>query len=180
MSSMVIYEQQASYARGASRPERSSFSADARRFVLRADHYCLWTESWIGIRNHRFFLLMTAYAGLYMLTTVVLRIYWVVTIVRANRGFEWLWLVSGLATLAVIGSGGFSLYQFWHAIRNLIVGITIVERYHKKEVKQARECLKNFEEVCGSRWFCICWIFPCCMCFKPLEDGFYQCREQTP
>jgi hypothetical protein len=37
------------------------FSSSARRYVLRPDHPCLWTASWIGKLNHKFFLLLNIY-----------------------------------------------------------------------------------------------------------------------
>jgi hypothetical protein len=67
MANMVLYQEQAQLARGSARPPRSSFSVTARRFVLRADHFCVWAQSWIGLSNHRYFLLMMFYALFYML-----------------------------------------------------------------------------------------------------------------
>jgi hypothetical protein len=174
MSSMVIFKEQADFARSSERPPRASFSLEARRFVLRADHYCVWTESWIGIRNHRFFMLMTIYATLYAISYCVFRVFWTVNIVRGSEKFSATWVIGGLATLMIVVPGGLGVFHFFIAFRNLIARQTSVERYHKRTVNKRDSYWAEFEDICGPRWLCLCWVFPCCACFEPREDGFYE------
>jgi hypothetical protein len=176
MSSLVIFEQQAEIARSSRRPAHASYSREARRFVLRADHYCLWTESWIGIRNHRHFMLMTAYIGLFALAYVAFRVLWVLGCVKEE--FQYWWLIGAVATVAIVAAGGFGLYHFAIAVQNLIVGVTSVERYKMERhgaptTPSSQGCVRNCEDVCGHRALCLCWLLPCCVCIEPLEDGFY-------
>jgi hypothetical protein len=172
MDHIVIFREQEAYARTATRPLRSSFSKNARRFVLRADHLCVWCQSWIGILNHRYFLLMTGYVPLYSLSYLLCRIWWVRWLVDGN--FEWWAVIGAVSTFVTTVPGLISLYYFSQGVRNVANGVTGVELFYNR-IPQTRSlsCLKNCEEICGSRkWIC-CWCFPFCCCFEPLEDGFY-------
>jgi hypothetical protein len=173
MSQMVVYSEQAEAARAADRPPRSSFSINARRFVLRADHFCLWCQSWVGIRNHRYFLLMTAYVVIYAFAYLVARVFWVGHL--ADGHLNWFALIGGLSTFVTTVSGLIGLYHFSQAMRNLCNGVTAVELYHKRPlVRVGGSCVDNCEEICGRRALCCCWCWPFCICLEPYEDGFYS------
>ena len=59
---MTTNQSQLLWARQHQRPGRCAVSSSAKRIVIRPDHYCNWSESWIGKRNHKFFILYTLYA----------------------------------------------------------------------------------------------------------------------
>jgi hypothetical protein len=176
MSNIVVFAEQAQIARSSPRPPRASFSQNARRYVLRADHFCLWGQSWIGLKNHRFFLLMTFYAFLYMVCYVGFRVFWFIHIIK-----EWTWLsVIGLAaTLFVIIAGSIGIWHFCFGARNVIWNLTNIELHKGQDLsgilrKFDRGCIRNCEEICGPRWLMPCWLFPCCACFRPMENGMYD------
>jgi hypothetical protein len=181
MDNMVLYKEQQEFARSARRRLRASFGIEARRFVLRADHFCLWGQTWIGIRNHRYFLLMTFYAFLYMACYVGFRVFWLQKTIQSFLDGEKrpriivCIIIGGLSMIAVVGSGAFAGYHFAVACRNLIDGQTSVELYKDEPpVFENHTCLDNFEEVCGSRKLLFFWLFPFFVCVEPLSDGFYN------
>jgi hypothetical protein len=170
MNNMVIYSEQEAFARGADRPPRASFSIDARRIVLRADHFCRWAQSWIGLMNHRYFLLMTSYVALYAFCYLICRVFWV-----ANLKEEWNWLIliGLIATLVTVIPGLIALYYFAQATRNLIDGVTAIELFHNRvRPRTGDNWIENCEEICGERKYCCCWWCPCCTWLDPPESDF--------
>ncbi|OHS98667.1 DHHC zinc finger domain containing protein [Tritrichomonas foetus] len=180
-NSFVVYKEQVEFARAAERPPRSSFSISARRYVLRADHFCLWTESWIGLKNHRFFLLMTFYEILFTVTFICVHHWWAVyffsihysEIKRAANIVQI--IIPLIITVALILVSCMAVYHFFVAAKNLARNLTSIERF--KGIKPSdnefdKGCFNNCAEVCGKKIFCPLWFIPF-FCFKPLEDGLY-------
>jgi hypothetical protein len=119
-------------------------------------------------------MLMTAYAALHAISYLTFRAFWIVHFVSASEKFRVAWITGGLATLGAFIIGALGGYYFSIAFKNLTLGLTAVERYNNRPVHAGHSCLAEFEEVCGPRSFCLCWVFPCCLCFEPKEDGFYD------
>jgi hypothetical protein len=177
MNNIVVFSEQGEQARTSQRPPRASFSINARRFVLRADHFCLWARSWIGLKNYRFFLLMTIYAFLYMIAYAGFRVFWILHIIKK---WQWIYLLGSITTLFVIIVGCFALCYFWRGSVNAVRNITQVELHKRNEAGEVnpvnefdKGCGRNCEEICGPRWLMPCWIFPCCACFQLAENGLY-------
>lgn len=61
MDNMTVYQEQVRFARMSKRPKRSAFAASTLRFVLRADHYCVYANSFIGLNNTRYFVLFAGW-----------------------------------------------------------------------------------------------------------------------
>ncbi|OHT01995.1 DHHC zinc finger domain containing protein [Tritrichomonas foetus] len=175
MKSMALYADQAEFARSTlDRPKRSCFSNEARRFVLRADHFCIWAKSWIGLKNHRFFALLCIYSFLYSLSILGFRYWMYKDIITGVSKFKYFYIL-GIVTVVVLGYfGSLSLFHFIKTIRNLARNVTTLEEWGGRLNEWNRGCCNNFEEVCGSRKYAICWPFPCVWCLEPLEDGFYD------
>jgi hypothetical protein len=172
MASMVQYAHQAAAARAsAERPPRSSFGASACRFVLRADHYCPWAQTWVGVRNHRFFMLTCLWCALYALASLAARYPFYAGVAAGFRLADLPGLGSVLVLLYLAALGA---YHFAFAARNLARNRTAIELWNgRATAAYDKGCVANYEEVCGARrWMC-CWPFPCFACFPPLEDGFY-------
>lgn len=175
MQNMAIYQQQVNYAKQAERPPRSSFSIDARRYVLRADHFCLFAQTWVGIKNHRQFLLMCWYSFMYMLANIGFRYWWYIYSVEK---FRW-WTLFGWASLPfVIYTGSFAIYHFSIAARNVIRNVTAVELYNRRVITEMNKgCIGNCEEICGTRKCLLCWPLPFMTCFKPAANGYYNAQR---
>jgi hypothetical protein len=172
MDNMVVFQEQSEYAKGAARPPRASFSIDARRFVLRADHFCVWLQSWIGIRNHRYFLLMTSYSFLHAVAYTAFRLWWFRGVLA---GIHWRHCFGLAASAFVVGAGLFGLLWFVIGVRNLCDGVTAIEKWNKRRSEFTKETFcGNCEEVCGQRRWMLCWIIPLFCCLEPGEDGFYS------
>jgi hypothetical protein len=65
ISGILSTQEQVSYIETHPAPPRSIFSRIARRYVLRPDHFCHWTASWIGKMNLKFFILFCFHGSLY-------------------------------------------------------------------------------------------------------------------
>jgi len=172
MSSIVMYREQEEYGRRSNRPPRSSFAISAGgRFVLRADHYCLWVDSWIGFKNHRYFILFTFWSFLYCILWFVFRYRW---FLQLFRPFVWtqiigLVLIPGVAYLLY-----FSFHHFYKSMINLSKNVTVTEMYNKRNTDDYNHgCFKNYSEICGSQYCVFLWPFPC-FCLEQPIDGFYM------
>lgn len=161
MTDLVVFSEQEKEARLAPRPPRSSYSRDARRIVLRADHFCVWAQTWVGIKNHRYFLLMTFYIVVYMLVFLSLQAVWLAEIV-GKRTFEWIFVADGVAALAVFLVGCYAGFYFCSGMANAVNNVTMVEKYKGRDLgKYDRGWIQNMEEICGPRRLALCWAVPC-------------------
>lgn len=69
LSGLAVTNEQFNFAlTKENRPPKCSFSHSAGRYVIRADHICGWVANWIGKRNHKQFILMNLYGGLFALS----------------------------------------------------------------------------------------------------------------
>lgn len=171
MSSIAIYAEQEQFARNSLRPSRAAFSSSARRFVLRADHICYWTNSWIGLNNQRYFILMTFWLVIYGLCWFLLRFEWYLSIFRPFKWHQVFALVLAPFCFYILG---FSFHHFRHSFYNAMKNRTIVEKHNKRNTDDYnRGCFSNFSEICGPKYCCCLWPIPCC-CFSPTVDGLYQ------
>ena len=171
MSSLAMYQEQVDIARmQEERPGRASFSVQAKRFVLRADHICLWADSWVGFNNQRYFILFTFWTIIYAVCWFVFRFQWYTHLLRP---FKWYQIISCLLMPGVLYILAFSFHHFRHSFCNAIHNMTVIEKYKKRSVDDYdRGCFNNFSEICGPKYCVMCWPIPCC-CFNPTVDGFY-------
>jgi hypothetical protein len=156
------------------RPPRSSFSVSARRFILRADHFCDWSQTWIGIKNHRFFMLSCFWAAVYGLSNIAFR-YFAIKMIVKKRKFHWECIFGFATILVILLVICFCAYHFILSCKDLIWNLTSLERWAGRSASAFDNGMcSNCEEVCGTRKLIIFWIFPFFLCWKPLEDGFYN------
>jgi hypothetical protein len=62
-SGIATTDEQTKWAKGRAAPNRCIFASSARRIVVRPDHFCKWTATWVGKRNHKFFSCSTSGAS---------------------------------------------------------------------------------------------------------------------
>ena len=215
MRNIAIYNDQVKFAQSSvDRPRRSCFSKEARRFVLRADHYCKLGKSWIGLKNYRYFILTCFYCFLFSFSIVLSR-YWLFTgiyrfykternnsrnvqdlnyvkfhqsnafvnkysnknnLFNGTKKFKFqIWYAFGiLTTLIACFYGIYSLFTFFSALHNLARNVTTYELMTKNDASIWNHgCIRNFEEVCGSKKCLLFWPFPF-ICLETIENGFYS------
>jgi hypothetical protein len=63
MSGTVTSAEQINYVQAMPRPPGCSFSRSSGRYVMRADHICVWVSTWVAKRNHKQFILFLAWGG---------------------------------------------------------------------------------------------------------------------
>lgn len=166
----VVFHEQMEFARQSKRPPRCCFSIAARRFVLRADHFCYWTNVWIGLKNMRYFVLMNAYMFFYGLCWFIMHHWWA----QSFKSFHWTRLLTIIFGLIEIIPFVLSLKYFIGALVGLKRNLTMLEKFKGINVsKFDNGCLNNFSEVCGNKKFCLLWWIPF-ICFKPTIDGLYD------
>lgn len=174
MGRIVQFKDQVEWAKvSADRPPRSAFGQTALRFVLRADHYCTWAKSWIGLNNHRYFMLTCMWTFIYAMSNLGFRYWFYLSL--ANASFNY-FAIPGLVTLVfILFLAGFSLYHFVVSMNRLRKNVTSLEVWgNRASDEYNRGCYRNFEEVCGHRKYAICWPFPFITCLRPMSDGFYN------
>ena len=167
MDGVAVYQEQIDWARNNERPLRCSLSINARRFVMRGDHFCAWTQSWIGLKNQKDFTLTSFWSFFYCLVYIISQIpaavFGVKEMISTGREVFHI-IMTTILFLAMIVSGyigTFSFKQFFVAMRNLSNNETITERYNRKPRDYSKgSILANFEDICGSRWLMLLWLFP--------------------
>lgn len=176
MDYMTVYQEQVRFARMSKRPKRSAFAASALRFVLRADHYCGYANSFIGLKNARYFVLFAGWLTIFCifyLISFVLSYSKNIEIIP-NQYLDGFWsLLCLFITFPVLL---FSAFHFVVGLYDIAKNITSIERHHAKKVEihnYSRGCLNNFEEVCGPPKYILCWPFPI-FCLSPGVDGLYE------
>jgi hypothetical protein len=173
LATLVTYREQGEYARAApGRPPRAPFSMAARRFVIRGDHFCMWTESWIGVKNHRYFMTMMFWVLLYAAAWFAVHIPWACHFLP----FQWpsvLTIALGVGLLPVVWT---AVRFFVPAVRNLCYNWTFIETWREHGAVASdqydRGCFENWAELCGRKVCCCLWPCPL-VCLEPTIDGLY-------
>ncbi|OHT08633.1 DHHC zinc finger domain containing protein [Tritrichomonas foetus] len=141
------------------KPPRSILSRTARRYVLRPEHYCKWASSWIGKRNHKFFMLFTFYGILYLGLFVVYLARRMVQCFSDNFSFSML-----LLTVYGVSAAAFFLMLVSFFVSNMIdisLSRTSWEQWNGIDAKTFDQgTWMNFEDVFGPKEKCVCWICP--------------------
>ena len=152
-SGMLSTIEQVCWVNKRKRPNRSIMAG--RRFVIRPDHFCNWTTSYIGKRNYKFFLLFNFWGFVYVLIftfcCVVESFYeFDVDNFTMKAGFILLFLSACFFFLLMTG--------YFTAILtyNMCINRTIWEEQNGIErSKFDRGFYENVADVCGSwsKWY---------------------------
>lgn len=153
------------------RPPKCSFSHSAGRFVIRADHICGWVANWIGKRNHKQFILMNLYGGIFALSLATGPFF-----VKNFFSLPMKILFTGIIAFSIDLSFAFSLLaMFGQTIIDLAKNRTKLHRM-RDEVSNSTQLNDNTElnetiferkitmkasmqEVCGNG-SCLSWLIP--------------------
>lgn len=172
LSGLAVTEQQFDFAlTKGNRPPKCSFSHSAGRFIIRADHICGWTANWIGKRNHKQFILMNLYGGLFCATLATGPFF-----VKNFFSLPLKFLFTGILAFSIDVSFGFSLLAvFGTTLRDLAKNRTKLHRM-RDEVNDTSQLNRrldlnetfyerkitmkaSMQEVCGNSSF-FSWMIP--------------------
>ncbi|KAK8867070.1 hypothetical protein M9Y10_010039 [Tritrichomonas musculus] len=158
-SGIITRQEQFIWAKSKQRPPRSVISKEAGRIIIRPDHFCGVTLSWIGKRNQKFFLLFNLYATLFSLTLFIYSLRLIIMQIRKGWCWHFDFLFSFVIVVVGFQFGGlsmmFGLVSLYHTCR----GTTLLEEQMNLGNRFNRGCKNNMEDICGS-----CWLFPCWFC----------------
>lgn len=151
--------EQYSWVQLQSRPPRSAFFRTAHRYVLRPDHFCGWTSTWIGKRNFKFFILFNFYGMLYLTLFTIYIIRAVINFlvplkISASFIFSIIYMVLG-AFFAFM-TGNFFFTSIVHTVNNE-TNWEIWNHIDSSKFKKA-SLKENLQDVFGEvnifLWFC--------------------------
>jgi hypothetical protein len=165
ISGIVSTPEQKEFVETHDPPPRSTFSRQARRYVLRPDHVCGWAASWIGKCNHKYFILFNLYGILYCglfgayAGRPAVEMFMQKQISAAA-------IVMGLYCIIACFFVLFTGRYLVNAVGNAISGITMWESWNQYQASQfdRGSALLNLEDVMGQgpswRWICPVEPFP--------------------
>lgn len=163
LDGVVTTKEQHNFAAYNERPERGSFSVQARRLVLKADHICKWISNWVGLKNYRFFFNKLIWITLYF---VVWYADFIVVMVKM-RHWQTRASVIGLIVCAVplFCFSGFTFIIFKRHIRYLCQNTTTLQQFKLKKKTDKHNyydlgCRRNCIEVMGPIEYCPIWFCP--------------------
>jgi hypothetical protein len=160
LSGMITNSEQEFYLRTVTLPPRTAFFRGARRIVIRPDHFCLWTECFVGKKNEKLFFLFNLWGMIYISGFTIATLRTVIAIsgdrdVRMQLNISVMYLILGV-------SFGFLTTSFACAmLYELSFNETTFDgvKTGRKGLK-VKECVKNWEEVFGPREKWYLWLVP--------------------
>ncbi|KAH0795671.1 DHHC zinc finger domain containing protein [Histomonas meleagridis] len=143
LSGLAIREDQFRFAE-THKPPFASFSHRSGRYVIRADHICVWVSNWIGKRNHKQFTLMLIYGVLYCLALIL----WGVYLFPSIKTQTTLFLFTLVAMMFELSFGSGMLIMLASNLYNLRMGKTQLQRWKNQNLTN-KGCCENLKEICG-------------------------------
>jgi hypothetical protein len=153
-SGIVSTDAQKRWRKGQPKPNRCIYSTIGRRIVIRPDHFCGWTSTWIGKRNHKFFLLFNLWGFIYISIFTLFDIARIMDEVNRPQVAPFF---SVYLVYAVLG-GSFLLLTGTFVLshcRTMCDGTTSWEEWNHVQDGFDRGCVKNTEDMCGpcDQWY---------------------------
>lgn len=177
-SGMVTNEEQLVYVKNMKLPKRTGYFSSTRRIVIRPDHFCGWTTSFIGKKNHKLFFLFNfwgiTYISVFTVCSVIAAVNigsktsqifaMIISIVYAMLGF-----VFGLLT------GNFACSMLCEFSENVTTFEDMQRHRNKGNAEKVptydKGCCFNWEEIFGSRTKWYLWMLPI-PAFNVLDDRY--------
>ncbi|KAK8877962.1 palmitoyltransferase pfa5 [Tritrichomonas musculus] len=165
MDGVCTNDEQKEFACYNGRPERGSFSQQAHRLVLKADHICKWIANWVGLKNYRYFYLKVLWSIIYFLCWFI---DFILVFVRIGQN-GWKTKVGNIGmlicVLPMLGFFVFIFIIFRRHTRYTIHNTTTLQQFRLKKNPDKHNyydlgCWNNCVQVFGPEKCCICWFFP--------------------
>jgi hypothetical protein len=158
-SGIMSTDAQKNWADSRPRPNRCILSRVGRRIVIRPDHFCAWTRSWIGKRNHKFFVLFNSWGSLYILLFMAVTVAAVASAINDEFPLVLItyivYLLAGLLFLVMT-----CMFVASHC-QGMCRNQTSWEIWNAIDPGRFDQgCVKNTEDVCGDKKGCCCWCCP--------------------
>ena len=132
----------------------ASFSRSSGRFVIRSDHICGWVTNWIAKRNHKQFMLMLLYGGIYAASLFIWQFFG-----KPGQNRSSLVTILMLITDSIEFIFGVMLiWTFFANIYDLVSNETQISKYKGVETEKLG-CIDSMRQVCGNGNIC-CWLCP--------------------
>jgi hypothetical protein len=128
------------------KPSFASFSTQAGRYVIRADHICGWIANWVGKRNHKQFMLI-AFWG--MVSIASLLSWSAMKNAEGAQRFPASQVCVALATVFEVVFAFLMIVALGTGCANMCNNQTQIQRW-KHEDGEGRGCLADWKEVFGS------------------------------
>lgn len=159
-------QEQYDWVKKQKRPNRSCFSERVGYIVMRPDHYCGWVTNWIGYRNHRYFIIFTTCASIYVDVIFFNVCHMFYYHRKEHTLIGYILMVCFSAFFGLL----FSL-QAYFQYKRISINITLLELMKRQVPYYDRGCLNNWSEICGSKKLICLWPFPC-ISLKPGYNVF--------
>ena len=162
----AYHDDQIEFARNSEKPNRSYFSGKSGYIILRADHFCSWVNNWIGIKNHRYFIIAIGSSSFY-LSLFIYQFF--KTLYLKTHNFSKFYI-----TFIIILSIFFYFVitaQFISQIFQVTKNFTTIERLKHQDLNfYFKNKLEGWEDICGSIKYFYLWCLP--IPLTQFNDGF--------
>lgn len=138
-----------------------SFFTSVRRFVLRPDHFCGWTGSFIGKKNHKFFFLFNFWGAIYCTDFTVNCIMALIDLMKAYLSDNKHLILCIIYTVLGIIFSLFTSSFVFSTIAETAENTTQFEKMRKRKSTKGKKSIREaFEEIFGSasKWYL--WLLP--------------------
>ena len=153
VAGIISNDQQLMWARSQKRPPRGILSKSLRRIVIRPDHYCKYTETWIGKRNFKFFILFGLYGFLFDGLIFLCGLFVLYDCFKkGNWGlFNFRFMIMVAGEITSFEFCGLLLSFLTVSIASVIRGTTDWERSNKLPIEKFahKTVIENIEDVMG-------------------------------
>ena len=164
LSGLVTTKRQEEYVKSKPKPERTNYFSVVKRYVIRPDHFCGWTGSFIGKKNHKLFFLFNFYGFTYITCFLFFTGFSFAKVASDPSGapvkFGILLLYIVLAVFFVSMTSTFTIACIFRFSNNITQFEQMQRRVPAKNHFTLKEILKNWEEIFGSykKWYT--WLLP--------------------
>jgi hypothetical protein len=163
LSGMVTNDEQLCYVKNLTLPPRTGYFKSVRRIVIRPDHFCAWTVSFIGRKNHKLFFLFNLWGVFYTAVFTGTSLISVIKLAEKEIfvvGFvlNLIYVVLGLTFMVLTGS--FAVTMLLEVSRDNTSIEQMKKKNREEHRKKQRTCIENWEIICGGRDQWYCWMCP--------------------